>query len=132
MIVFVCSVAELLLLFPVVQLWCFMVKKGLRMKCVMLFPKYNVRNKISTHTNFSYITWYYNSAVAATNKKAYFGEYFLQVFIKSCLDVLKLWYCVLLLLNINRLEHNRIFGNSPNCKCAVNSFGTSVCLSLWP
>lgn len=81
LIVFICLVAELLLLFPVVQLWCFMVKKGLRMKCVMLFPKYNVRNKISTHTNFSYITWYYNSTVAATNKKAYFGEYLLQVFI---------------------------------------------------
>lgn len=62
------------------------------MKCVMLFPKYNVRHKISTHSNFSYITWYYNSTVAATNKKAYFGEYFLQVFIKACLDVLKLWY----------------------------------------
>lgn len=63
------------------QLWYFMVKKGLRMKCVMLFPKCNIKDKISTRTNFAYITWYYSSTVAATNKKACFGEYLLQVFI---------------------------------------------------
>lgn len=129
LIAFSCSIAELLLLFPVVQMWCFMVKKGLRMKCVMLFPKYNIRNKISTHTSFSYITWYYNSAVAATNKKAYIGDYLLQVFIQACLDVLKLWcWC------FASSEHKQdlIFLNTSSCKCALNSFGTSVCLSLWP
>lgn len=55
LIVLIYLVAELLSLFWVVQLWCFMVKKGLRMKCVMLFPKYNIRNKINTHKNLSYI-----------------------------------------------------------------------------
>ena len=65
------------------------------MKCVMLFPKYNVRNKISSCTNFSYRTWYYNCTVAATNKKAYFGEYLPSFYLGlfGCSEVVVLVFC---------------------------------------
>lgn len=128
-ILLICLVAELLLLFWVVWLWCSMVKKGLRMKCVMLFPKHNIRNKINTLKNLCV----YLGIIMLLLPPSIRRNILVTISLKFLFRLMWIfWSCgigVLLLLNING---SKIFGITLKCKCTINRFGTSVCLSLWP